>query len=69
MRGAIRRSFLLALLALAWAAQASAQAALSPARAAKLVDGRFPDGHYKQPTTAVIGAMVADDICRVNFKG
>jgi hypothetical protein len=38
-------------------------------RAAKLVDGRFPDGHYKQPTTAVIGAMVADDICRVNFKG
>ena len=38
-------------------------------RAAKLVDGRFRDGHYKQPTTAIIGRMVADEICRVDFKG
>ena len=38
-------------------------------RAANLVDGRFSDGHYKQPTTVIIGRMVAEEICRVNFKG
>lgn len=36
-------------------------------RAAKLEDGRFPDGHYKPATTAIIGRMVAEEICRVDF--
>ena len=36
-------------------------------RAARLEDGRFLDGHYKPQTTAIIGRMVADEICRVDF--
>jgi hypothetical protein len=30
-------------------------------------DAYFPDGHYKLPVTRIIGRMVADEICAVDF--
>jgi hypothetical protein len=40
----------------------------TPVRAANPPDAYFPDGHYKLPVTRMIGRMLADEICAVDFK-
>ncbi len=34
---------------------------------AQLPDAYFPDGHYRAPISELVGRLVADEICRVDF--